>query len=79
MDTEKIKANLDNAGYCIVEDIMPIKEADHMADRYFKLHKQHFPDQRSYQSLQGLINYDQMCWPWILQPQILELAYHYLG
>ena len=79
MDTEKIKADLDNAGYCIVEDIMPIKEADHMADRYFKLHKQHFPDQRSYQSLQGLLNYDQMCWPWILQPQILELAYHYLG
>ena len=50
-----------------------------MAGRYFELHKQHFPDEQSYQSLQGLLNYDQMCWSWALHPQILELTCRYLG
>ena len=79
MDLEEIKADLDDTGYCIVEGVMPAEEADRMADRYFELHKQHFPNQQSYQSLQGLLNYDQMCWSWALHPQILELACHYLG
>lgn len=79
MDLEEIKADLDDTGYCIVEGVMPAEEADRMADCYFELHKQHFPNQQSYQSLQGLLNYDQMCWSWALHPQILELACHYLG
>ena len=50
MDLEEIKADLDDTGYCIVEGVMPAEEADRMADRYFELHKQHFPNQQSYQS-----------------------------
>jgi hypothetical protein len=79
VDIQQVKERLDEFGYCIVEDVMPVEEAERIAAHYFLLHEQHFPQDQTYQSLQGLLNHDQMCWPWVTQPQILQLARHYLG
>ena len=79
MDIQTVKEQLNEFGYCVVENVMPVEEADRMAQHYFNLHEQHFPKDQGYQSLQGLLNHDKMCWPWVLQPEILELARYYLG
>ena len=79
MNVEETKAQLDEVGFCLVKCVVPDDEAERMAERYFELHEQHFDSDQKYQSLQGLMNLDQLCWPWLSYPPLLELARACLG
>ena len=58
---------------------MPEDEAERLAARYFELHEQHFDSDQKYQSLQGLMNLDQLCWPWLMYEPLLEVARFFMG
>ena len=79
MNVEETKARLDEVGFCLVQGVVQDDEAERMAERYFELHEQHFDGAQKYQSLQGLMNLDQLCWPWLAYPPMLELARACLG
>lgn len=79
MDVEKTKEQLSEVGFCLVEGIVPAAEAERMAALYLELHEHHFDSTQKYQSLQGLINLDRLCWPWLAYPPLLEVARDFMG
>ena len=79
MDVEKTKEQLQEVGFCLVKQVMPAKEAEHMAARCFELHEQHFDSEQKYHSLQGLMNLDRLCWPWLAYAPLLKVARALMG
>ena len=86
MSVQEAIEHLEIFGYCVIEDAIPAEQADEMAERYFQFHQDpatrslfQNPTDELYQTLFGVINMDEMCWPCIAHPQVLAVARHFLG
>ena len=86
MELREAIAHLDTFGYCLLENLISVEQADRMAERYFRLHEDpanrrlfQDPNAELYQTLFSVINLDEMCWDCIVHPQVLAVVRHFLG
>ena len=86
MELREAIDRLDTYGYCLLENLISVEQADLMAEKYFQLHgdpvnRRLFQDPNAelYQTLFSVINSDEMCWDCIVHPQVLAVVRHFLG
>ncbi len=86
MDMQPAIEHLDTFGYCVIEDAIPAKKADSMAQTYLRHHQDPVnrrffenPNDDLYQTLFGTINRDEMCWGCVAHPQVLVVVRHFIG
>ncbi len=68
-------------GYCVLESIVPVAQADAMAQRCYQLHRDpahrdlmQDPNDDLYQTLFGLANLDEASWAFAAHPQVLDVV-----
>jgi ectoine hydroxylase-related dioxygenase (phytanoyl-CoA dioxygenase family) len=95
MQLQEAIDHLELFGYCVLEDAIPAETADRMAKHYFELHDslqgsiESETSERGfffevlkgeyYETLFGLLNLDELCWPCVTHPDVLAIARHFLG
>src|SRR5690349_12300029 len=82
-------ADLEAYGYCVLPDRMPADFCDTMAARCLELHRdprhQRNKDQPGiysgdgYETLFGMLNYDDRFWRFAFHADVLSIARHFLG
>ncbi|MBI2191464.1 MAG: phytanoyl-CoA dioxygenase family protein [Planctomycetes bacterium] len=84
MSTQEAIEHLETYGYCILEERILPEQADQMARKYLELHaspkvKPYLAGDAYYQTLFGLMNFDDSCWSCALHSDVLAVARHFVG
>lgn len=84
MTTQDLIKHLEIYGYCIIPDAIPAAKAERMTEKILKLHTDpatapYRNPSKTYQTLFGLMNFDDECWECAMHPQVLAISRHFLG
>lgn len=80
-EMDELKAELDEYGFVVLHNLIPVEQAERMATRLMEIMNQQPDAHRLYQNLRGVFNYDDedTFVPLVTHPVVLELAKHLLG
>ena len=76
--------HLERYGYCLLEDRIPAAEARGMAEDFLQLHAdpqyaQYIDGDEHYQTLFGMLNYDERVWQCAFHADTVAIARHFVG
>ena len=84
MSVEEAIQHLETYGYCLLEDLIPTEQAKEMAEKYLRFHedpemRQYIVGEHPYETLFGVLNYDEMAWSCAMHPDAVAVGRHFVG